>query len=347
MVAAVARPKPRRDVAETRPSTTKIENGVRVYFVGKEENADKRQRPMMLVLQRRGDDRINVELRVAPFAQPQELAAGHESLDMPVPQIATDSSARGGNRKELKALVPAEIAPVLAFYRRELAKHDLKEEPKGAVINPDQVVLAFSSAQASATLKLGRQYDLTTVNLVVQIPEAVVAAAKAKEEKEADERVRAVLAEDAKRAAAVQAARGPEAPLHALADKLAPVPLPETAENVDFNATEGKLEFESSSSVKAVAAFYRAAMKPLGWKEQPSVINGPNLIELDFSKGGKEVTFTAIQLGPKVNVSAKGSGLMAAAAKPSMADNQAATPANAGSGASKPTSSGAGAQAAR
>jgi hypothetical protein len=306
----------------------KIENGVRVYYVGKEENVDKRQRPIMLVLQRRGDDRINVELRVAPFAQPQELAAGHESFDMPVPQIAIDSFGQGGNRKELRVLVPAEVAPVLAFYRRELAKHDLKEEPKGAVINPDQVALTFSSAEATATLKLGRQYDLTTVNLVVQIPEAVVAAAKAKAEKEADERVRAVLAEDAKRAAAVQAARGPEAPLHALADKVAPVPLPETAENIDFNATDGKLEFESSSSVKAVAAFYRAAMKPLGWKEQPSVINGANLVELDFSKGGKELTFTAIQLGPKVNVRVNGSGLVAAA-KPNMADNQAATPANA------------------
>jgi hypothetical protein len=107
------------------------------------------------------------------------------------------------------------------------------------------------------------------------------------------------------------------------------VPLPETAEHIDFNGTDGKLEFDSASSVKAVAAFYRAALKPLGWKEQPSVINGANLVELDFTKGGKELTFTAIQLGPKVNVHAKGSGLVATAAKPSIADNQAATPAKA------------------
>jgi hypothetical protein len=311
----------------------KIENGVRVYFIAKEnlgkENVDKKQRPIVLALQRRGDDRINIEIRVPPFAEPQDLAAGREVFDLPVPEIAADSFGQGGMRKELRALVPAEVAPVLAFYRRELAKHDWREEPKGALLNPDQVAVTFSSAEATATLKLGRKYDLTTVSLAVQVPEAVVAAAKAKAEKEADERVRAVLAEDAKRAAAAQAARGPEAPLRALADKVAPVPLPETAENIDFNGTDGKLEFESSSSVKALAAFYRAAMKPLGWKEQPSVINGPNLVELDFSKGGKELTFTAIQLGAKVNVHAKGSGLVAAAAKPSIADNQAGTPAKA------------------
>ena len=166
------------------------------------------------------------------------------------------------------------------------------------------------------------------MNLAVQVS-AAVAAAKAKAEREADDKfqrdadalVRATMAGDAKRAAA-QAARGPEAPLRPLAEARAPVPLPETAENVDFNGTDGRLEFDSSASIKALAAFYRAAMKPLGWKEQPSVINGPNLIELDFAKGGKELTFTVMQLGTKANVRANGSGLVAAGAKPDVADNQ-------------------------
>ena len=54
-------------------------------------------------------------------------------------------------------------------------------------------------------------------------------------------------------------------------------------------------------------------MKSLGWKEQPSVINKSNMVVMEFSKGGKKLSFTAMQMGPKVNVSADGSGLVMAA----------------------------------
>ena len=307
----------------------KVEDGARVYYVGKD------QQPILLLLQRRADDKITVEIKVPPFAEPQDLEAGQEMFGLPVPKINKTALGRDGTiRKELKALVPAEIDPVLVFYRRELAKHNWKEEAKGAVLNPDEAALTFSSAEGTATLKLGHKYDLTTVSLVTQVPEAVAAAAaaakaKAQKEatdkflKEAQEQARAVVAaSEAKRAAA-----GPEGPLHPLAGATTPVPLPETAENVEFDGADGKLEFNSSSSVKALAAFYRAVMKPLGWKEQPSVINGPNLVELDFSKGGKELTFTAIRLGDKVNVHAHGSGLVAAVAKAGPAGNPGMAPA--------------------
>ena len=94
-----------------------------------------------------------------------------------------------------------------------------------------------------------------------------------------------------------------------------PVPLPESAENVKFDGADGRLEFNSSSSVKALAAFYRASLKAQGWKEQPSVINKPNMVVMEFSKGGKAMSFTAMQMGPKVNVSADGSGLVMANAE--------------------------------
>jgi hypothetical protein len=309
----------------------KVGNGARAYYIGQD------RRPILLSLQHRADDTIMVEIKIPPFAEPQDLEAGPESSGLPLPKISKTASSRGGDiRKELQAMVPAEVGPVLAFYRRELTQHNWKEESKGAVLTADGVALTFSSAEGTATLRLGRKYDLTTVNLAVQVSAAVVAA-KAKAEKEATDKfsrdadalVRATIAGDAKRAAAAQAAKGPEAPLRPLAEKRAPVPVPETAENVDFNGTDGKLEFDSPSSVKALAAFYRVAMKPLGWKEQPSVINGPNLIELDFSKGGKGLTFTVMQLGTKANVRANGSGLVAAVAKPNVADNQPGTPAKA------------------
>ena len=93
------------------------------------------------------------------------------------------------------------------------------------------------------------------------------------------------------------------------------MPLPENAEDVKFDGADGRLEFNSASSVKAVAAFYRGSLKSQGWKEQPSVINQPNMVVMEFSKGGKALSFTAMQMGPKVKVSADGSGLVMANAK--------------------------------
>jgi hypothetical protein len=97
-----------------------------------------------------------------------------------------------------------------------------------------------------------------------------------------------------------------------------PVPLPPTSEAIEFNGNSGKLEFDSTSSVEALAAFYRAKMKALGWKEEDSVINRANMVVLDFTKGEKDLSFTIMQLGSKVNVSASGSGLIAATINPTV-----------------------------
>jgi hypothetical protein len=304
----------------------KVKNGVADYFV--REN----QLPIVLLLQRRADDRINVEIKVAPFALPQDLEAGAEVAGLPVPKRAISSSGSdGAARRELKAAVPAEIGTVLGFYRGELAKRKWKEEARGTVLNPDEVVLAYSSADGTSLLKLAHKYDLTNVSLVLQVPASVVAA-KAKAQKEASDKfmkdaeadARALMAQSAAKKSADAQPKGPEGALRPLAQSNAPVPLPDTAENIDFDGSDGKLEFDSSSSVKAVAAFYRAAMKPLGWKEEPSVINRPNMVELEFHKGGKELDFTVMQLGDKVNVSASGSGLVTGAAKLDAGSNRVA-----------------------
>ena len=58
-------------------------------------------------------------------------------------------------------------------------------------------------------------------------------------------------------------------------------------------------------------------------------INKPNMVTMDFSRAGKALSFTAMQMGPKVNVSADGSGLMMAnakiAARPSATGTQASS----------------------
>jgi hypothetical protein len=278
------------------------------------------QRPVLLSLQSRGDARIKVEIKVAPFAEPQFLEVGRETYGLPVPKEANSSGGSGGEaRSEVTAVVPAEVATVLAFYRRELTSRDWQENAQGAVINPDEVGLTFASTQGTVTLKLGHAYDLTTVSLVLQASPTALAA-KVKAAKDADDKFMAeandmmnkAMASDAKRLADAQAASGPVQALSALPGAKTPIPVPDTAQDVDYDGRSGRLEFNSPSNFKSVVAFYRATMKPLGWKEHPSVINAPNMAELDFSKGGKDVSLNILQMGATVNVTADGSALLGA-----------------------------------
>jgi hypothetical protein len=303
----------------------KITNGVRAYYNYDNHDGGYQQPPIMLSLQRRDDGKTNVEIKVAPFALPQILELDRESAGLPVPNHSPTSGSVGASdsvRRTVQGMNVAEIPAVLAFYRRELAARNWKEEPGGATAAPGEVAFNFSTTDQTATLRLSRKYDLTIFNLVTQVKEAALAA-RAKAKKDADDKfmsdaeatAKQMMAADEVRRAA-QAANLSDAPLHALADNTTPVPLPETAENVKFDGPEGKLEFDSSSSVKALAEFYRGVLKPLGWKEQPSVINKSNMVVVEFSRGGKELSFTVMQMGPKVNVSADGSGLVMANAKP-------------------------------
>jgi hypothetical protein len=310
----------------------KIENGERAYYSHNNRDGDYQQPPIMLSLQRRDDGKTSVEARVAPFALPQDLEVARETVGLPEPDHAPSFGSTGASnsiRRKVEGTVVAEVPVLLAFYRRELAARNWREETSGAAVTSDEVVLNFSTAEENAQLRLNRKYDLTIVSLVAQVKESALAA-RAKVKKEADGRffadaeaaAKQIIAADEVRRVA-QAASLSDASLHALAGKTMPVPLPETAENVKFDGADGKLEFNSSSSVKALAAFYRGSLKPLGWKEQPSIINKSNMVVMEFSRGGKELSFTAMQMGPKVNVSAGGSGLVTADAKPEAAASEA------------------------
>ena len=298
-----------------------VQNGVRAYYTHDDGDGFYRQRPIMLTLQRRDDGRTGVEIRVAPFALPPTLEADSEMAGLPRPKPTKTAKSTGGSdsvRRQMEVAVIAELPATLAFYRRELASRNWTEEAKGAVVTPDNVTLNFSSAEQTATLTLGRKYDLTVVSLATQMTEAALAA-RARAKKQADDKfmsdaaamAKQVIAADEVRRVA-QAAGLSDEPLRALADSSTPVPLPENAENVKFDGADGRLEFNSSSSVKAVAAFYRGSLKSQGWREKPSVINQPNMVVMEFSKASKALSFTAMQMGPKVRVSADGSGLVMA-----------------------------------
>ncbi|MBB4373921.1 hypothetical protein GGD63_006750 [Bradyrhizobium sp. cir1] len=304
-----------------------VPNGVRAFY----EHADSeitgfyRQKPVVLTLTRRDDGRTNVDIRVAPFALPSELKADGDLAGLPRPNPTKTAKSLGSassNKREMSAAAMAELPAVLAFYHRELAARGWQEDGSAPLAPGDEVAIKISNAEETGVLRLGRKYDFTMVSLTAQVKESALAA-RAKAKKEADEKFfsnaaaaaqQVIAADEARRKA--QAAALSDAPLNALADSKTPVPLPENAEGVKFEGNDGHLEFASTSSVRALTAFYRASLKPAGWKEQPSVINQPNMAVMEFSKSGKSISMTVMQMGPKVNVSASGSGLVMAAAMP-------------------------------
>ena len=309
----------------------KITNGSAAYFLRGT------QRPVVLTIQRRDDGKTNAEIKVPPFAQAQTLEKGEDNFGLPRPKLIKTAGGTGGqNTREMHATVPAEIDTVLAFYRRELTARNWKEEAQGAAVNPDNVVLNFASPEGPAVLRLGHKYDLTTVSLVQQLPKPAAKAETPTNQadsidallKQAQQMMRETAADAAaiqKSAPAAQPPSGPKAALRVLAENKAPVPVPDTAEDVEFDGTDGKLEFSSASSLSAVADFYRSTMKGQGWDSRSSVINNANMVVLNFAKAGKSVSFTIMRMGNKTNVSADGSALKVAAGGPTAPRSTAAT----------------------
>ena len=73
---------------------------------------------------------------------------------------------------------------VLAFYRREMAKLGWTEDARGPVESGDDIVLNFAKPDTKAVLKLGYEYDLTTVSLVQQLPDRTPRARRARKRRE-------------------------------------------------------------------------------------------------------------------------------------------------------------------
>ncbi|MEP7031261.1 MAG: hypothetical protein ABI830_10045, partial [Pseudolabrys sp.] len=323
-------------------------NGDVAYFIrGK-------QRPIVLTMQSRDGGKTIAEIKVPPFAQAQTLEAGDDVFGLPKPKLIKSGGGTDSRPRTAYAHVPAGIDAVLAFYRREMTARKWKEETEGAVVEPDKVVLTFTSEQGKAVLKLEPKYDFTVVGIVQDVakpkaePAAQISVPAGRQTggpagdsidamlRQAQQMVRDATADVAaanKQQRVVQGvaqAPGPQEALKAAASNDAPVPVPEGADDVEFDGDDGKLEFSSQSSVASIAAFYRSAMKPLGFRESPSVINRPNMVVLNFNKGKDALNLTIMQMGAKAKVTADGSALKksggkSADAKPGDKPTQAAT----------------------
>ncbi len=127
-----------------------------------------------------------------------------------------------------------------------------------------------------------------------------------------------------------KAADEPTEALTALDGNTAPIPVPSTAADVEFDGARGNLEFTSSSGIKQIAAFYRSQMKTVGWTEEKSVINQANMVVLGFHKGEQDISLTLMKMGATVNVTANGSALEKpeVAAEASANGDAASAPAN-------------------
>jgi hypothetical protein len=292
------------------------DGGQRLYF---NRDGRDRQPPVMLTLRRTADKTL-VDLRIAPFALPQELALYKEFAGFPAPEKTKTVGGTGtpeSVRRESNALVIAEMPVVLAFYRREMTLRGWQEQA-GAVISDSAAKLTFTKPDDTAVLELGQRYDLTTVRLNAQLSQAAIAG-RERAKKEADskwmrdamQQAQLLIAEsEAKRRAQVaEAAAAPVESLRPLASATTPIPLPENADDVKFDGNDGRLDFTSPSAPKSVAGFYRETLKPLGWKEDRGVINGPTMYSMDFTKGSQKLDMTVMLFAGKAKVSARGSGL--------------------------------------
>jgi hypothetical protein len=167
-----------------------VANGAVAYFSRDVRDGGPKQQPIMLTLQGRDDGKTSVEIKIAPFMQPQNLELAKDAIGLPVPDHTAGFGSTGSSdsvRRKVEGKVAADLPVVLAFYRRELGAQSWKEEARGAVITDNDVTLYFSSADQNARLTLNHKYDLTFVTLVTEVKEAALAA-RAKAKKEADEK---------------------------------------------------------------------------------------------------------------------------------------------------------------
>jgi hypothetical protein len=100
-------------------------------------------------------------------AASDDLATG---LPRPKPWFITAPKKTPYN-SSVHVETPLDVAAALGFYRAELSKRGWTEND-GAVVAPDRAVVAFTSADGPAQLRLIRQDDRTIVDLSLRKPVA-------------------------------------------------------------------------------------------------------------------------------------------------------------------------------
>jgi hypothetical protein len=324
---------------------------------------------MALATLKKGALGLSVFVTVAP-AQNNATSVTYSSViianDLPFPKDATEIKF-DADRPHLSCVTAGSLEATSDFFRTELIARgwspwSVKDNAKAAYADQktENGLYAYYVRDAGKPLVLVLQSEagktavkLEAVSQDLLHPAEKQEAAKAPEpppavtEKPADKIGDAIddlaasiikqaqqsvtdSTSGAKPATADKASDEPSEALTTLDGNTAPIPVPSTAADVTFDGSSGQLDFNSSSSIKQVAAFYRSQMKTLGWAEQKSVINQPNMVVLEFHKGEQEVSLTLMKMGDAVNVSANGSALEKpdATANASVSGDAASAPVN-------------------
>ena len=267
--------------------------------------------------------------------------------DLPFPKDATDIGF-APERPHLRALSKETVSALLDFFRKDMAALGYQPWTGKPEHISDKGALTFFTRDNQRILVLsltendeGRtRVDITPTTARVltaeqrqtppaETPEQAQAKAAARERHE-----RASAAMDAQINTQIdnvlrdvqQSLRTPAAPatksggavtaLRVKSGNTAPVPLPETADDIEFSGEKGELEFMGGPDVRSLAAFYNAEMTKGGWSTRKPTIDRDNMMVLDFTKGSQKLSFTIMQFGKGVRVRASGSGLVTAVAQP-------------------------------
>lgn len=164
-----------------------------------------------------------------------------------------------------------------------------------------------TAAQKAAAAEAAREANDAFDALAGQIMEEV---------QRATEQALAGIAEPKVLAPISRASQDTSETLEALTGNDVPFPLPHTAREIDFNGARGDLSFETTSSVGAVAKFYRETMTRRSWAAERSPIDKDTMVVLRFAKGTQSVALTVMKFGEHARVSANGSALVLDAKAP-------------------------------
>jgi hypothetical protein len=109
---------------------------------------------------------------VPPVAEAVQAGSNDPVTDLPRPKPWLLTTAKASPFiTAVYVETPLELAGVLGFYRAELSKRGWTEND-GAVVEPDKAVIAFTTSNGPALLRLTHQADRTIVDLSLRKPTA-------------------------------------------------------------------------------------------------------------------------------------------------------------------------------
>ncbi|MBI1881922.1 MAG: hypothetical protein HYR94_27420 [Chloroflexi bacterium] len=183
---------------------------------------------------------------------------------------------------------------VIAFYREQLAAPEWQEAADMTIVEPEQGRLVFANQgkEMALVLDLTPAGDGRTKVTLQPLTEEALAAATEEASAEATEE------------AAVSPAGMPD------------LPTPTDAQNVNYDAESGEMNFTSPSKIDQLVEFYRQELPAQGWQEdeESAFIQEDAFASLEFTQGEASLSLSIFQLGEETDVTISLSGLEASAA---------------------------------